>query len=296
MMNAVAVTRARESEAPACLALLPRFAAGQSELLIARADGEFAGAAGVNWVNALDPAGFSVDVKVLTPWRRKGVGRVLIEAALDLAEGETDGLWALDGAPFESPAANFLEACGFTPLKREYHYEVANETLLADAIAIAERMRRRGRVPERAEIRWLSEPGAPLEEIAWLVSKEFGSHLMANLHGLRRRSADAADHSLYVRLDGEVVGIMLLHTEEDAAVVDVQAVPKRWRNNWPNLAMLEKALSAAKAAGFAKARFYCDEGVHNTINIARRGDGEVTNLKARYYRAFDETGFGSPSP
>jgi GNAT superfamily N-acetyltransferase len=294
MMNAVAVTRARESEAPACLALLPRFASGQSELLIARADGAFAGAAGVNWVNALNPAGFSVDVKVLSPWRRKGVGGALIEAAADLAEGETDGLWAVDGAPFESPAAKFLEACGFSPLRREYHYEVANETLLADTIAIAERMRRRGRVPERAEIRWLSEPGAPLEEIAWLVSKEFGSHLMANIQGLRRRSVDAADHSLYVRLDGEVVAVMLLHTEGDAAIVDVRAVAKRWRNNWPNLLMLERALSAAKAAGFAKARFYCDEGIHDTMNLARRGDGEETDAKARYYRSFDDTDFGSP--
>jgi hypothetical protein len=31
------------------------------------------------------------------------------------------------------------------------------------------------------------------------------------------------------------------------------------------------------------------------MNLARRGDGEETDAKARYYRAFDETRFGSPS-
>jgi len=284
-MNNVTIVPARESEAPACLALLPRFIGGQVELLIARVDSEFAGAAAVSWVSASSPSGFHVDVTVLSRWRRKGVGRALIMAVADLADGETDGLWAIDSAPFESSAAKFLEACGFRALRREYHYEIANETLLADTIAIAERMRKRGRVPERAEIRWLSEPRAPLEEIAWLLAKEFGSHPVANLHNLRRRCSEASDRSVYVSLDSEVAAAMLVRINGDVAVVDAQAVAKRWRNNWPNLTMLEKALGRAKVEGWVKARFFCEESTHNTINLARRGDGEEIDVKGRYYRA-----------
>jgi GNAT superfamily N-acetyltransferase len=287
-MTTITIARAHESEAPACLALLPRFT-GQAELMIARVDGEFAGAAGLSWINALDPAGFFVEARVLSRWRRKGVGRALIDAAADLADGETDGLWSLDGAPSASPAAMFLEACGFKPFRREYHYEIVTEKFLAGMIDLSERLRRKGRVPERAEIRWLADPEAPLDEIAWLVSRELGAHPMASLQNLRRRRDDIADHSLYVRVEGEVCAVMLFHTEGHAAVVDIRVVARRWRNNWPNAVMLEKGLNWAISNGFAKARFFADERVRDTINLARRGDGEETGVKNRYYLNFDDT-------
>jgi GNAT superfamily N-acetyltransferase len=159
-LTSVSITLARESEAPAYIALLPRFAGGQAEFLIARTAREFAGAAAVNWVAASDPSGFHLDARVLTTHRRRGVGRALIEAAVDLAQGETNGLWALDGAGLGAPAASFLEACGFKALRREYHYEVDNAKLLADSAELAARLRARGRVPERAEIGGIGDQGA----------------------------------------------------------------------------------------------------------------------------------------
>jgi GNAT superfamily N-acetyltransferase len=287
-MTEVVVVSAKENEAPACLALLPRAVGAPAELLIARRDGQFSGASAVFWVSASDPPGFQVDVRVLTEWRRKGVGRALLEAAADLADGETDGLWALEGTSVASPAARFLEACGFKPVRREHHYQVANDTLLADMIDLAARMRARGRIPQGAEIAWLSEPGAPLEEIAWLLSKEFESRPMTNLQSLRRRRAEKEDHSVYVRVDGEVAAVMLVHAEGNIGTVDARAVARRWRNNWPNVAMLEKALVAASAAGVAKTRFFCDENIRDTINLARRGDGEEIDVKQRYYLSFSQ--------
>ena len=286
-MTTITVARAQESEAPACLALTPRFS-GAAELMIARVDGELAGAAGIGWVNVLEPAGFFVEVRVLTRWRRKGVGRALIEAAADLAGGETDGFWSVDGVPPESCAAMFLNACGFRPLRREHHFEIVTAKFLADMIDVSDRLRRKGRVPDRAEIRWLAEPGTPFEDIAWLVSKELGAHPMASLQDLRRRSDDGADHSLYVRVDGVVCAAMLFHTEGDVAVVDVRAVAKRWRNNWPNAVLLETGLKWAVSNGFAKARFFSDDRVRDTINLARRGDSEETRVMERYYLALDE--------
>ncbi len=79
------VTIARESEAPACLALLPRMRGSTSELLIARRGEAFAGAGAVLWANSFEPPGFHVLIRVMTSSRRHGVGRALIEAAAELA-------------------------------------------------------------------------------------------------------------------------------------------------------------------------------------------------------------------
>ena len=49
--------------------------------------------------------------------------------------------------------------------------------------------------------------------------------------------------------------------------------------------MLEKALGRAKDEAWAHAKFFCDESVTDTINLARRG-GEETDLKTRYYLAY----------
>jgi hypothetical protein len=53
--------------------------------------------------------------------------------------------------------------------------------------------------------------------------------------------------------------------------------------------MLEKGLNWAISNGFAKARFFADERIRDTINLARRGDGEETGVKNRYYLNFDDT-------
>ncbi len=285
MMN-LSVTFASESEAPACLALIPKAAGARVELLIARSEGAFAGAAAVFWANALEPPGFHFLVKVLSGARRRGVGRKLIEASVTLTEAETDGLWSFESVSRDSQAARFLEACGFKASRREYHYQVSNEAILADTIAIADRLRRRGRIPERAEIKYLSEPGAPLEEIAWLVSRELNSSPANNFYDVVRRCGDSADGSLYVSLDGVVVAVMLVRRQGGDAVVDARVVASRWRNNWPNLVLLEKALGRAKDEALAHAKFFCDESVTDTINLARRGDGEEIDLKTRYYLAY----------
>ena len=124
VMTNISVTLASESEAPACLALIPKAASARVELLIARADGEFAGAGAVFWANALEPPGFHALVRVLSGARRRGVGRKLIEASVALTDAETDGLWSFDAVPHDSGEAKFLEACGFKALRREYHYQV----------------------------------------------------------------------------------------------------------------------------------------------------------------------------
>lgn len=285
-MKDLIVTRSREHEAPACLALLPGINGAPAELLFARKNGKFAGAAAVLWANWSEPAGFNILVRVLKHARGQGVGRALIRAAANLAHRETDGLWS-QATPVDSPAARFLQACGFVSSKREYYFQVSVASLLANIGPIAERLRARGRIPDTAEVIYLSEAEARLDEIAWMVAREFNSSPVINIQSLRRRLEDNVDRSLLARLDGELVGALLWRVQDGVAVVDVNVVSERWRSGWANLMMLEKGLLRAHAEDVQHTRFYCDEANTDTKNLARRGDGKETDVKARYYLAFD---------
>src|SRR5271165_3946478 len=101
-MEAIRVALATETEARACLALVPQVWNTPTELLIARRDGAFAGAAAVFWQSWAKPAGFPVQVHVLPDQRRKGVGRRLLETAVDMAAEETDGLWTFEAIAEDS--------------------------------------------------------------------------------------------------------------------------------------------------------------------------------------------------
>jgi GNAT superfamily N-acetyltransferase len=288
-MKDLSVKRSREHEAPACLALLPEIIGTPAELLIARIDGAFAGAAAVLWANWSEPPGFRVHVKVLTGARRQGVGRALIEAAANLADGETDGLWSLESKPFDSPAAKFMEKCGFVARNREHHFRVNVEALRSAIEPIVERCRESERIPKAAEVVYLSEAEAPLDEIAWLVAREFNSNPILGILNLRQRRDDDADGSVFARLDGEVVGVLLCHERDGVATVDARVVSKRWRYGWPNLVMLEKVLRDGQLKALQQAQFYCDDTVNDTDtkNLVRRAKGEEVDLKARYYLALD---------
>jgi len=283
----ISIAKAREHEAPACLALLPETVGSPSEYLIARKGGEFAGAGAVLWANWHQPAGFGVAVRVIEPARGRGIGRGLIEAAAELADGETEGLWSLQATPLESAAAKFLGACGFVPRRTEHYFEVDPVALLDEIKPIAQRYREHGRMPQDADVVFLSEAEVPLDEIAWLLAREFNSSPVLNVQDLRRRRADAADRTLVARAGPEVVGVLLCRDQNGVAVVDARVVARQWRSGWPNLLMLEAALSRAQAEGLKPARFFSDDAVHETRNLARRALGKQTDLKARYYLALD---------
>jgi hypothetical protein len=264
----ISVTRTLESEAPACLALLPEIGGAPAELLIARIDGEFAGAAGVVWANWGEPAGFNVVVKVL-------------------ADGETDGLWSFPAMPPESPATKFLEACGFSPRKRDHYFQIGVSGMLDHVGGIARRYRERGHIPLGADVVFLSDVDAPVEEIAWLIARELNNSSFVHPQTLRRRLVDSADRSMIARFNGELVGVMLWRVEGASAIADVRVVARQWRSGWPNLLMMETGLLRAREEDLDQIKFFSDEALNDTRNLAKRGEGKETEVKARYYLPFD---------
>ncbi|HEY1560858.1 MAG TPA: GNAT family N-acetyltransferase [Caulobacteraceae bacterium] len=275
------IALATESEAPAALALVPESRGLPCEWLIARVDGQLAGAAAIAWRAWGTPGGFPVSIQVLPEMRRRGVGRALAAAAMDLADGDADGLWSLGLYPTHGDVADFLAACGFAPRRRHVRFEAAIQSLLDLVAPLAARARRS--MPADARIVPLSE--APLEEIGWLLAREFGGGPFRVLHGLRRRAIREDDRS-QAMLDGEdLAGAILWRVIDGMAHVDARVVAPRWRGGWTNLLLLEAGLVLGLAEGLTRLRFHCDDTVRDTISLARRCAADQLESGAYYYAA-----------
>lgn len=288
-MSSVAVSVASEAEAPACLALLPQARQMPTELLIARHEGRLAGAAAVAWRSWATPGGFPLAIHVIPEARRRGVGRALAARAVDLARGETAGLWSLEPEPVDGPAAAFLGACGFILTRRQHYFQASIEALSTSVRPLAARLRQRGRVPANARVVKLAD--APLQEISWLVSTEFGGGPFRALSGLQQRAGlgptGEADPSLVVMQGDQVAAVMLWRIEDGVAVIDARVVAPQARGDWANALLLDESLEQIRALGIGDFRFHCDEDVADTLSLARRCGAREVSEKGLYYYALN---------
>lgn len=286
MMNRIAVAPASPAEQAACLALLPEARGLAPELLIARLDGEVAGAAAISWASWNDPPGFPLTIQVIPDARRKGVGRRLAEEAITLATGETAALLSLRPVPVESEAAAFLRACGFVEQRRTLTFDVRGTGFYGQISRIVERLRRHGRIPEAARI--LSLRDAPLEDVARVVSVGLArgsASLLALLRsGLREMQAGGIDpdKSVVVMEGDAVAGALLYRLHDGRCLVEANVVAPAWRNGYVNALQLAAAAQNAFVSDAAGFQFDCDEDVVDSINIARRNGGELVATKALF--------------
>jgi GNAT superfamily N-acetyltransferase len=286
-MSSLTVSRATEAEAPACLALLPQAHRMPAEFLIARQDGRLAGAAALMWRSWATPSGFPVSVEVLAEHRRQGVGRRLLADAVAWASGEADGLWSLEPQALDGPAAAFLEACGFRLARRQHHFEASGDVLRENVAPALARLRRHGRIPADARVVPLAE--APLGEVSWLVSAQFGGGPFRSLQNLRRRvtqrGVSTGDLSQVVLHGDKVVGVLLARLDHGIAVIDGRVVAPGSRGDWAGALQLDAVLGLGPRLGLDTFRFHCDDDVRDTLSLARRSDARELAQKGLFYYA-----------
>ncbi len=255
------------ADAVACRALLPDAfpAVGRvPELLLARMDGVLAGAAAVAWV----PGGFPVLLQVHTQFRRLGVGRALLDAAIVSARGETGAVRSWTTVAAGSAAAGLLGTCGFVPVRRFLWFETDAAQFEAEMTGLLRRVA--PRVPSRARVVPLRD--APRDGVVGLVS----AGLSTLPHDVALRLVPGARNgfdlglSLAVMLDGTVVGAMLCQVDGDALRVEVNVVAPDMRGRWVNLMLVEAMARQARAAGTRRFRFGCEPHVTDTLGLARR--------------------------
>ncbi|MDB5435602.1 MAG: hypothetical protein JWR47_1859 [Phenylobacterium sp.] len=285
-MSTVSVDLAGEAEVPACLALLPEARHSPAEFLIARHDGRLAGAAAVIWQSWAKPGGFPLRVHVMPAMRRQGVGRRLMAEAVGMTAGEAEGLWSLEPEPLESPAAAFLQACGFGLARRQHHFQASGEALDGAIAPLVARLRARGRIPAEARVVSLSE--APMEEVGWLVSAEFGGGPFRTLHNLRQRATrqgvSTEDLSQVVLLGTKVAAVLLGRMDHGVAVIDARVVAPDARGDWAGALQLDAILRWGLPRGVREFRFHCDDDVRDTLSLARRCNArEVAKTGLFYY-------------
>ena len=247
------------------------------ELLVALApDSTMIGAAAVGWVATGDAAAFPIAVQVVPPWRRRGVGRALIDAAAASVRGEATGLQPWNALADDSEAVGFFLACGFAVHHRVLHFvgdAAAVEALLARHRAW---LTERGRIPRNARLVGLQD--APFRELAQLLAREFHNspaQVLARLHGEAAPPFDAA-RSVVLLLDGAVVGAQIWTIGDDGVPqVEVNVVNPTLRHGWANVLLTHEGVRAGVAMGTREFRFFCHERVIDTVNIARRSGAKL---------------------
>ena len=283
-MEQITVAPPLETEAAACLALLPEAVGSAVELLIAKRDNLAVGAAALWWRNESDPPGFPLAIHVPPPERRRGVGRRLLNTAVELAIDDAHGFWSQAPAVDGGPVAAFLYACGFEPRRREHHFEAAIGALLADVGPKARKLRDRNRIPPGIDIVPLAQ--APLDEVGRLLARELGSAPVRIVERLRRRSdgsTETGDRSRVAMRDGKVEGVILWRVHDGVAIVEARVVHPRGRGGALNVMLLEDGLLRGKAEGLERLRFHCEDGVRDTLSLARRCEAVEREPRAYFY-------------
>jgi GNAT superfamily N-acetyltransferase len=269
-MRQLAIRPAGVDEAVGCRAVVPQaFPPGGSapELFVASAaGGEIAGVAAMAWV----PGGFPVLVRVGEPWRRQGIGRALLQAAITAAAGETPALRAWGPLGESCPEALLLQAAGFRTTRRLLVFETDAVRFRADMTALLDRLRAAGRVPRDVRLATLAD--APAAEVISLVAGEFAASPYDVASRIAAGAANGYDPALSLVLarGAAVVGAMLCRRSGDVAEIDVNVVTPELRRGWANVLLLEGMARRCHVAGVVQFRFSCEEHVRDTLNLAQR--------------------------
>jgi GNAT superfamily N-acetyltransferase len=266
------------SEMRACRMVMPEtFSPGNApEALIGfgRHD-ELAGAAAIGWQAVGDPAAFPVSVHVLPAYRGQGLGRALLDAAAALVADETPALQPWTVLREGSEAAAFCLANGFRVHHHILHFSGEAERMEAMLAAYREKLDRSGWIPAGARV--VALPDAPPAEVANLVAREFHGNpaaMPARLSG-RAGTPPNTQRSVVLLLDGVVVGAQLVCIAADGVPeVEANVVIPSLRRGWANLLLTHEGTRVGVLHGSRRFRFFCDDRVLDTVNLARRSGAE----------------------
>jgi len=233
------------------------------------------------------PPGFPLHVHVAECARRKGVGRALVRAAAGWCRDNTGRFHAWDAVEEGSEAEAFARAVGFTLLRRTLYFDAELAACEALVEPIYGRLRDYGAIPANAEV--VSLRAAPAREVARLVSESFDSpidDLLANVRGRVPGGFDL-EYSFVLMLDGAVCGALLQRRMGDLPQVEVSVIAPAFRLGWAAVVLLREAARRGNAAGARQIRFRCEDGVIDTVNLARRVGARLARTAVEYSAPLD---------
>lgn len=213
--------------------------------------------------------------RVVRPWRRRGVGSLLLETAIAEARRlDARSIVAQGDADAEPDGVAFLEARGFRRTDLLTTFEVATESVVEYLVPLIERLRQSDRIPPQAKMVPLRQ--APLVAAARLHAE----HLAGTTHGVSETlndllvRDDADDHAVLM-IGDEVHGLLIGNTVDGVTVVDAEVLSPACRvsggsSGWASVFMLAERLEWGLSRGSRITRFSCVSGNRPTRRLAQR--------------------------
>jgi GNAT superfamily N-acetyltransferase len=276
------------AEKRACRMLLPRATAPEqpSRLLVA-VNGQpqrvvAAVAYGPDRLHT--PGRWLVDLHVIAPLRRRGIGTSLLDRVIERAAANAvSSLRAWDWMPAESESAHGWTRLGFHVDQRREDYEVR----LRDACdAIAPLLARvRPRIPPEARIVPLAE--ANLEAVVLLHQQYLGGNRHVLWPLLSGSVPNGYDRQLscVLMLGDRVVGAVLGRVFSDGTCeADAKVLHPSVRRRWANIWLMHHAIAGALAHGTRILRYFTLDAHQDTRQLSERFGGVVTGCQVRMER------------
>jgi hypothetical protein len=166
-----------------------------------------------------------------------------------------------------------------------FHFAGEASELVTALSAYRSKLDRAGWIPAGATIVPLVD--APAAEVAHLVCREFGSSPAAALARIAGRTGRPFDPllSVVLLLDGVVMGAQMVSIASDGVLeAEANVVTPTLRRGWANLLLTHEGTRRSAAAGTGRFRFFCDDRVIDTVNLARRCGAELTRTELAMIR------------
>lgn len=246
-----------ESEAKACRMLLPAVREAAVTLVAtAGAEQRVVGAAALTKsLRPKPPFGPGVDLHVIPPWRRRGIGRSLLEQLKRSAaiSPQIEALYAINKVEAGTAEEQGWRWLGFCPLETVIHHELALSALEPRLAPLHEWMLKNNWIPADAQIIALCD--SDRDAVAKLHMEILGGQrdlLLRKMHG-RGPQAYHPTYSRVLLVTGEIKGCILAHRESaDLAVVDANILDPSVRGGWANVWLKLEATRGAARLGIER--------------------------------------------
>jgi GNAT superfamily N-acetyltransferase len=296
------------AERRACRMLLPRAtSAGQKSQLhvaVAGADGRLVGAAALGPDLGLDTgpaeAGrprlrWLVDLRVIVPCRRRGIGRALMRRVVEQATAHgIPALYAWEYVEPDGDAARAWAALGFSPCQRRLEFEADIAQARATIMPFYDRALEDGWIPPTARIVPLADADAGA--VADLHVRYLGGTRRLLMPLLRGAAPEAFDPtcSRVLTLDGQVVGFTLGRVHADGVCdIDSNVIHPAVRLGWANLWLKYEAASVLLAKGVHTIRYFSLQQHTDTRRVSRQVGARL--LRTLVQMRLDLTAPASPT-
>jgi GNAT superfamily N-acetyltransferase len=221
--------------------------------------------------------GPGIALHVIPPYRRRGIGRALVEQLAEHAQSiGAQALFVAQKIELGSDELRAWTSLGFTPCETVQHHELPLDQFEMQLAPLHERMCERGRIPPSAQI--LPLYAANFDEIVNLHLAELGSDPITLRQKLRGEipGSFSARYSRVLVVEGQTVGFILAHrADRETAYVDANVLHPSMRNNWANVWLKLEATRGALRLGISKFIFTSFDHYTDTRSFANRLGGVI---------------------